>query len=178
MANRIKNDVPAAVRRAVLTWNKCTYCGDLLGPFEVDHIRPLSRGGTNDRANLTSACVSCNTQKSNLLVHEWRQWRETNGMSWPPIASHPTEAVHYRSGCQPCRSAAAREKDHSRSLELMRQALVAPYVLLPAADRRGLASYLCPACGTRWRVGYVIDGGYFSDCPCSYCAARRLEDAL
>jgi hypothetical protein len=172
---RLKSNVPAAVREAVLTWKKCTYCGDRLGPFEVDHVRPLSRGGTNDPGNLTSACVSCNTQKSNLLLHEWRQWREANGMTWPPVASHPTEEVHYRSGCRPCMSAASAVDDDNHAMELMHKARVTPYGLLTSADHRYLASYRCPTCGTHWRVGYSIARGYYSDCPCGYCVARRLE---
>jgi hypothetical protein len=171
---RLKNDVPAATRKAVLAWNKCAYCGDRLGPFEVDHVRPLSRGGTNDPGNLTSACVSCNTQKSNHLLHEWRQWREANGMIWPPIASHPTEEVHYRSGCQPCMTAASAVSDENRAMDLMRRARVTPYALLRGGYRY-LASYRCPACQTMWRCGYLIDRSYYSDCPCRYCDACRLE---
>lgn len=43
----------------------CAYCGgrapDVV--LEVDHIVPRSRGGTNDRSNLVSACFSCNRGK-------------------------------------------------------------------------------------------------------------------
>lgn len=51
---------------------RCTYCGTSDGPFECDHIVPVSRGGTNDNSNLTTACVSCNRNKRAMTVAEWR----------------------------------------------------------------------------------------------------------
>jgi hypothetical protein len=51
---------------------QCTYCGDEEGPLEIDHIVPVTRGGTNDHANLCVACRRCNISKSNLLLSEWR----------------------------------------------------------------------------------------------------------
>ena len=33
--------------------------------FTVDHVIPLSQGGTNDLENLALACFYCNRQKSN-----------------------------------------------------------------------------------------------------------------
>ncbi len=43
----------------------CQYCGTTEGPFECDHIHPISEGGTNDISNLATACQSCNRSKSN-----------------------------------------------------------------------------------------------------------------
>lgn len=55
---------------AELLTNPCDYCG---GPGEtLDHIVPLSRGGLHIPANLAPACLSCNSSKSNRLLHEWR----------------------------------------------------------------------------------------------------------
>jgi len=51
---------------------RCSYCGTTDGPFECDHIMPVSRGGTNDNSNLTTACVSCNRDKRAMTVDEWR----------------------------------------------------------------------------------------------------------
>ncbi len=50
---------------------KCAYCGttEKLG---ADHVLPLSRGGTNDIANLTACCESCNKSKGGRTVEEWR----------------------------------------------------------------------------------------------------------
>lgn len=51
---------------------QCAYCRLKLGDrFHVDHIQPLCRGGTNDRANLQLLCANCNLRKgaSDPLVH-------------------------------------------------------------------------------------------------------------
>lgn len=49
---------------------KCTYCHDTEF-LSVDHIMPLSRGGSNGLENLTTACRSCNSRKSNKTLEEW-----------------------------------------------------------------------------------------------------------
>lgn len=52
----------------------CAYCGcELDEKYHVDHIRPLSRGGSNDASNLAIACPHCNTSKGNKLLSEWRR---------------------------------------------------------------------------------------------------------
>jgi len=44
--------------------NKCAYCRTKLGKkYHIDHILPVSKGGTNDRYNLQITCVSCNLTK-------------------------------------------------------------------------------------------------------------------
>jgi len=50
----------------------CQYCGK--NPpsvtLEVDHINPVSKGGTNHIDNLLTACFDCNRGKSNIeLIH-------------------------------------------------------------------------------------------------------------
>ena len=40
----------------------CRACGGAAS--QVDHIMPLSRGGTNDRANLQPLCHSCHSRKT------------------------------------------------------------------------------------------------------------------
>jgi len=38
--------------------------------LQVDHIYPVSKGGTNSLDNLVAACVECNSGKSNgVLKH-------------------------------------------------------------------------------------------------------------
>jgi 5-methylcytosine-specific restriction endonuclease McrA len=49
----------------------CGYCHGPAVPAEIDHIIPLSRGGTNDPRNLTVACRACNTAKNNRTPAEW-----------------------------------------------------------------------------------------------------------
>lgn len=36
-------------------------------PFEVEHIIPVSRGGSDESENLALSCRSCNLYKSNLI---------------------------------------------------------------------------------------------------------------
>jgi 5-methylcytosine-specific restriction endonuclease McrA len=49
---------------------KCQYCGRL-ADLTIDHILPLSRGGSNNRDNLTTACRSCNSAKGDRTPEEW-----------------------------------------------------------------------------------------------------------
>jgi hypothetical protein len=44
---------------------KCADCNEDLGDkYELDHIQPLSGGGTNDRDNLEFLCKACHVEKS------------------------------------------------------------------------------------------------------------------
>lgn len=49
----------------------CLYCG--LDAEHVDHIIPVSRGGTHSIGNLTGACASCNLSKGSKFVMEWKK---------------------------------------------------------------------------------------------------------
>jgi hypothetical protein len=49
----------------------CTYCGTVNGPMECDHIHPVSKGGSSDMSNLTTACFKCNRSKRSKTVDEW-----------------------------------------------------------------------------------------------------------
>jgi hypothetical protein len=53
----------------------CEYCG-AEGETEVqwcvDHIVPLSRGGSNAEDNLVACCIPCNNSKGDRLLTEWR----------------------------------------------------------------------------------------------------------
>jgi 5-methylcytosine-specific restriction enzyme A len=41
---------------------KCNYCGSY-NRIEIDHIKPISKGGTNDLDNLQFLCKPCNLKK-------------------------------------------------------------------------------------------------------------------
>lgn len=43
--------------------NICITCRSYLKKYSVDHIIPLSKGGTNERNNLQILCPSCNSRK-------------------------------------------------------------------------------------------------------------------
>lgn len=51
---------------------KCYYCATKVGDtYHVDHVIPLSRGGSNWPENLVIACPDCNCSKQDKLPHEW-----------------------------------------------------------------------------------------------------------
>lgn len=55
----------------------CHYCGTALGlAYHVDHRIPLSREGSNDKANLALTCQSCNLSKGDLTDVEFIEKRK------------------------------------------------------------------------------------------------------
>ncbi len=53
-------------------WSRrCGYCSTTTGPFELDHIRPRSRGGSNRVSNLMLACHDCNSAKGDRTASEF-----------------------------------------------------------------------------------------------------------
>ena len=53
----------------------CRYCGEVANT--VDHVTPITRGGTDAHSNLVAACGSCNREKGNRTLNEWRpNWTE------------------------------------------------------------------------------------------------------
>lgn len=62
---------PAYTAIAQRASHRCEYCKApevvFNFPFEVEHIVPLSRQGSNNEANLALACRSCNLRKGNRI---------------------------------------------------------------------------------------------------------------
>jgi len=53
---------------------KCAYCFKYVGVnYHVDHITPLSVGGTSDMENLAIACPRCNLKASNKVFDSFWQ---------------------------------------------------------------------------------------------------------
>src|SRR5437868_9620515 len=52
----------------------CWYCNCVLSErtWSLDHVIPLSRGGTDHQGNLVAACKRCNSSKGNKTIPEWR----------------------------------------------------------------------------------------------------------
>lgn len=65
-------------------WSKsggaCTYCGTGLNPFQrhapngfqIDHVHPRSRGGSDAIENLVPACKICNCSKRDRPLSQWK----------------------------------------------------------------------------------------------------------
>ncbi|EAZ88598.1 RNA-guided endonuclease IscB [Crocosphaera chwakensis] len=49
----------------------CQYCGAKEVPFEIEHIVPKSKGGSDRVSNLTLSCHKCNQKKGNRSVEEF-----------------------------------------------------------------------------------------------------------
>ena len=67
-----KSRITAGVRSKVLARDayRCRHCGisaDLGAVLHVDHLIPVSKGGTSDLGNLQTLCQDCNLGKSNRL---------------------------------------------------------------------------------------------------------------
>ena len=62
---------------------ECTYCGCQGKTLTIDHVTPISRGGTWHISNLAPACPKCNNSKSNHDVWQWWEkqpfWDEHRG---------------------------------------------------------------------------------------------------
>jgi 5-methylcytosine-specific restriction endonuclease McrA len=57
----------------------CAYCGSN-EKLTVDHVVPLSRGGTSDLSNLVPCCFSCNSSKGNKTANEWIEYNLKRGI--------------------------------------------------------------------------------------------------
>ncbi len=62
-----KRNVTGAMKKKVgadYSW-KCASCKDILDEgYQVDHIKPLFAGGSNDISNLQPLCAKCHAKKS------------------------------------------------------------------------------------------------------------------
>ena len=88
---------------------RCQYCGRTqveLKPRESltrDHLIPISRGGTNEWANVVTACSPCNTRKGNRMPEEIGMHPMTHPvephfvhLSWAVRRLTPTQARYIK----------------------------------------------------------------------------------
>jgi len=70
----MRENIPKQIRFEVFKRDsfKCQYCGasapEVL--LHIDHIKPVSKGGSNDITNLVTACIKCNLGKSNIPLDD------------------------------------------------------------------------------------------------------------
>ena len=85
---------PIAVKKALYQQQRgrCNYRGRThrIGYLEIDHMWPVSRGGTNELENLQLLCIPCNMRKGIQTDDEFRDryWRllpEDDSIPTPPI---------------------------------------------------------------------------------------------
>ncbi len=58
--------------------HRCAYCGCGIEykDMQVDHVKPLRIGGTDELSNMLPACRSCNHYKATLDVEGFRKYIE------------------------------------------------------------------------------------------------------
>lgn len=81
---------------------RCGYCGQTNVPFELDHLHPRSRGGSDRVSNLVLACHKCNAARGNRTAAEF---------------GHPEVEAHAR---QPLRDAAVMNATRYALVEALR----------------------------------------------------------
>ncbi len=65
----IKIDYDALIQKSKMFFG-CCYCGDE-GKLQIDHLKPISKGGYNNKQNLFMACGRCNSSKN---AKDWKDW--------------------------------------------------------------------------------------------------------
>ena len=66
--------IPAQTRTMIYNKAKghCAICGKFVpcDEYTIDHIIPISKGGTDDESNLQCCCLTCNRMKQDILPEE------------------------------------------------------------------------------------------------------------
>lgn len=91
---------------------KCIWCGQTMAealrveqPMTIDHIKPLSRGGTNTWRNLVACCWRHNCSRQDKLWRDWapEHWDELDVDNVPALTARIRKHVgrserHWRQG--------------------------------------------------------------------------------
>lgn len=86
----------AAIRLAL--GGRCRFCdAPLGGKPHIEHLTPVSRGGSSRPANLTLSCGPCNLAKTNKTLVEFQHWRTERGL-FNRLVRVPNEAPDKPSG--------------------------------------------------------------------------------
>lgn len=89
MANRKNANIKIGDRQIITSIDSCLYCGSQEN-LTIEHIIPLSKGGTSEICNLTRACIHCNSMKSTYSIEEW------TGRVYEKINYHLSEADRFK----------------------------------------------------------------------------------
>ena len=72
-------------------YNTCHYCG--LEATTVDHLIPISKGGTDEASNMVACCTQCNSSKRDRMTPTFFE-RASNGAAHRVLL--PTRQRHER----------------------------------------------------------------------------------
>ena len=95
----------------------CYYCGrSILADAQIEHLEPLSRGGSNGFANIMLACAACNSAKG--VLSERQFWKRLQKELAPAQFDRLREAAKSmkREKWRCHRNAVARERGTDRTI--------------------------------------------------------------
>lgn len=98
--------IPKYIRKDVYDENKgiCAHCGkhmDYDAEFTVDHIIPLSKGGTNERENYIALCDDCNKDKNSDILSPARYYQYATNSRRKQIEARMQEYIRTTNWLEP-----------------------------------------------------------------------------
>jgi hypothetical protein len=65
-----------------LSKGDCDYCKTFvgMGNLTIEHMTPISQGGSNDKDNIAAICRPCNTSKGKRDIEAWQRSTEASNL--------------------------------------------------------------------------------------------------